>query len=169
MYDAAMGGQSKMKAEVPYDMSQNPPVPIMSRNEPSRPTRGSPRGSKIPDIIVVKDPTKPPTHDNIERIIEVKFGKDKLSPEQRQKYQRIGGTVPVEVWTPETCGCGDGEKERERVPVEEIVVVGIALLLLFLILDDAVGGVGDDAAIPPLVGELARRLAKLFKPGLLTP
>ncbi|HRI65260.1 MAG TPA: type VI secretion system tip protein TssI/VgrG [Polyangium sp.] len=171
-YDAALGGKSKMKAEVPYDMTQNPPVPIMSRNEPSRPTTGSPRGSKVPDIIVVKDPSTSPTHDNIERIIEVKFGKDRLSEEQRNRYRQIGGpSAPVEVFTPETCGCGEREKEKERVrvPNEEIMMALIAMMILLLILDDVVGGLGDDVAIPPLVEELAKRLAPLFKPGVVVP
>lgn len=171
MYDAALGGQSRMKAEVPYDFTKKPPAPMMDKNDPSRARRDRPSGSEIPDVIFLKDPSKPPTLDNIEKVVEVKFGKDSLSKTKRDKYRVIAGTAPLQVWTPETCGCSDddGEKERVRVPNEDIVTVLIACMILLLILDDAVGGVGDDAGIPPLVEELAKRLAPLFKPGLLPP
>src|SRR5690606_3240236 len=36
--DAASGSTSRLKAEVPYDMSKDPPAPVMSRNEPERPS-----------------------------------------------------------------------------------------------------------------------------------
>jgi type VI secretion system secreted protein VgrG len=81
-YDRALNGKSTIKAEVPYDMSQTPPTPIMSRNEPERPTFGRPKGSNIPDVVVVKDPEKPPTQDNIDKVIEIKFPPDKLTPDQ---------------------------------------------------------------------------------------
>src|SRR5262249_53747486 len=114
-YDHALGDQSTIKAEVPYDMSQNPPVPIMSRYQPTRPTTSKPGGSKAPDVVLVKDPTKPPTQDNIKKIIEIKFPGDRWRPGQEKAYERIAGGVPIDRWTPDTCGCKDEEKERERV------------------------------------------------------
>jgi hypothetical protein len=57
----ASGQTTTIKAEVPYDMTKNPPAPIMSKNDPRRATRGSPKGSRIPDVVVVHDGTKPPT------------------------------------------------------------------------------------------------------------
>ncbi len=113
-FDDAMNNQSTIKAEVPYDMSQNPPAPIMSRTKP-RPKRANPGGSKIPDVVLVKDPTKPPTQDNIKKVIEMKFPGDKRPREQIREYEKIAGGAPVETWTLETCGCE--EKKRERVPV----------------------------------------------------
>jgi type VI secretion system secreted protein VgrG len=113
--DDSKNHESKIKAEVPYDMSKRPPAPIMSRNEPKRPTRGKPGGSKIPDIVIVKDPTKPPTRDNIERIIEMKFPNDKRPPDQMKQYRKIGGNnVRVEEMTLDDCNCGE---KKERPPL----------------------------------------------------
>jgi type VI secretion system secreted protein VgrG len=170
-YDAALGGKSRMKPEVPYDMGKKPPAPIMDPTNPSQPTKTKPAGSEIPDVIFLKDPTKPPTQKNIEKVVEVKFGKDTLDDDKRLKYQTIAGTAPMQVWTPETCGCGEEEREKQRVPVpnEALEAALIACMILLLILDDLVGGVADDVAIPPLVIELAKRLGPLFKPGMLAP
>ncbi|HSN97954.1 MAG TPA: type VI secretion system tip protein TssI/VgrG, partial [Candidatus Nanopelagicales bacterium] len=49
-YDAAQGGMSNLKAEVPYDMTTTPPRPIMSRKQPWRPSRGSYKDSRKPDV-----------------------------------------------------------------------------------------------------------------------
>jgi type VI secretion system secreted protein VgrG len=113
-FDDAMNNQSTIKAEVPYDMSQNPPAPIMSRTKP-RPKRSKPGGSKIPDVVLVKDPTRPPTQDNIKKVIEMKFPGDPEDAAQIKEYKNIAGGAPVETWTLETCGCQ--EKEPEPVPV----------------------------------------------------
>lgn len=40
--------------------------------DPRRPTSRWPAGGRGPDVIVPRDPTKPPTHDNIEAVIEIK-------------------------------------------------------------------------------------------------
>ncbi|HVK70362.1 MAG TPA: type VI secretion system tip protein TssI/VgrG [Polyangium sp.] len=167
-YDKALNGQSRIKAEVPYDMTRNPPAPIMSRNEPERPTRGSPKGSRIPDVVVLKDGSKPPTQDNLEKVIEIKFPPDKISPEQQTAYKRIAGGVPMETWGPDTCGCDDRQKELEpvRVSAEDAAVAGaLAFALLVLLLDDATGvGTADDVLIPVVLRELAKRLAPLLAP-----
>jgi type VI secretion system secreted protein VgrG len=111
------GHRSTIKAETPYDMSTQPPTPIMSRNEPDRPTRGRPAGSKIPDVVIVKDPNKPPTQDNIKRIVEIKFPGDKVGDDQMDQYKRIAGEAPVEVWTLEDCNCPDKKRKPFRVPL----------------------------------------------------
>ncbi|MEO7328570.1 MAG: type VI secretion system tip protein TssI/VgrG [Minicystis sp.] len=111
------GHRSTIKAEAPYDMSTRPPSPIMSRNEPDRPTRGRPAGSKIPDVVIVKDPSKPPTQDNIKRVVEIKFPGDKVDKDQMTAYERIAGDAPVEIWTLEDCNCPDRKRKPFRVPV----------------------------------------------------
>ncbi|MFS8065246.1 MAG: VRR-NUC domain-containing protein, partial [Byssovorax sp.] len=164
-YDRALSNQSTIKAEVPYDMSQAPPAPVMSRNDPTRPTHSRPAGSKIPDVVLVIDPTRPPTQDNIRKIIEMKFPGDDPSPEQLREYRQISGPAPVEVWTLNRCGCGEEEKPKTvPVPVPdpraELLIV-LALLALVLV-DDLipVAGEVDDPAIPALLARLARILAK---------
>ena len=132
--DAASGGRSKLKAEVPYDMSQSPPAPVMSKKEPNRPSRGKhPEGCKVPDITVVKDVDKVPTQDNIEKIIEIKYPPDKLSKEQRDEYNKIAGNAPFEVFGPERCGCPD-EKKRREVAVEDVATVAALTVLLIALL-----------------------------------
>jgi type VI secretion system secreted protein VgrG len=116
-YDRGLSNQSKIKAEVPYDMTQAPPAPIMSRNDPTRPTHSRPAGSKIPDVVLVNDPTKPPTQDNIRKIIEMKFPGDATSEKQLLDYADIAGGAPVEVWTLNRCGCGGEEPAPKTVPV----------------------------------------------------
>ncbi|TKD03207.1 bacteriophage T4 gp5 trimerisation domain-containing protein [Polyangium fumosum] len=166
LYEQSARGTTHIWSEVPYDMSTNPPTPIMSRKEPWRQTGRKPEGSKIPDNVLVKDPSKPPTQDNIDRIIEVKFPPDDWWEGQQTAYERIAGDpTKVEKWGPDNpCHCSDRkEKEPVRVPATDVVGTAvIAALIVVLLLDDAVGGFADDAAIPPLVIELVKRLGPLF-------
>jgi type VI secretion system secreted protein VgrG len=161
-YDRALSNQSTIKAEVPYDMSQAPPVPIMSRNDPTRPTHSRPAGSRIPDVVLVNDPTKPPTQNNIRKIIEMKFDGDPPDPAQLLTLQTIAGQSPVEVWTPATCGCGPEEPEPKPMPVPDpaLSLAVVLALLVVLMADDLIPGLeADDVAIPPLLARLAKILA----------
>ncbi|AKT37888.1 type VI secretion system tip protein VgrG [Chondromyces crocatus] len=167
--DRASGGTSRYKAEVRYDMTQTPPVPIMSKREPWRPTTGNPKGCRSPDVVIVKDPSKPPTQDNLEEVVEIKFGKDALGDEQRKEYRRIAGSdVLFRVLSPDDCGCPQPRKEEPR-PVEEENPHGEARMVLLmllaaiaLVLDDALpGGQADDVLLPPVLARLAAGLAKL--------
>jgi hypothetical protein len=115
--DKAAGNCSTIKAEVPYDMSQEPPAPYMSGNDPSRATRGRPGGSRIPDVVVVNDGAQPPVQSNIREIYEIKFPGDTYSTGQQRDYEKIAGTAPVEVLSPEDCGCGQEQPEPKPVPV----------------------------------------------------
>ncbi len=173
LYEQAARGTTHIWSEVPYDMSMNPPTPIMSRNEPWRQTGRKPAGSKIPDLIIVKDPTKPPTQDNIEKIIEIKFPDDPWRRDQLTTHKKIAGGAPVEEWgVDKPCYCSDQkEKERVRVPATDAVLGAavIAAVIVVLLLDDVVGGFADDVAIPPLIVELVRRLGPLFAPKLMNP
>ena len=173
-YDRALGGMSKLKAEVPYDMSTKPPTPIMSRKEPWRPSTGSPPDSRKPDVVIVKDPTKPPTQDNIERIVEIKFKKDRWRSEQFEQYKRIAGEAPVDELNPELCGCPDPRQPvpqaRELTATDAAEVLMLALVVLALVLDDvAPGGQLDDPLIPPLVARILDRLAPRLRPAPVVP
>jgi type VI secretion system secreted protein VgrG len=172
-YDAAKNFRSTIKSEVPFDMSTNPPTPIMSRNEPERATGRSPGGSKIPDIILVYDGSKPPTLDNIRKVIEIKFS-GSMSAEDRSLYQRINGGMEVETWTPESpCYCSDREEDPDPVRITDEdrakIIAGaaaLALLLIVLLADDLIGGEADDVAIPGVIEALGRQLAPLLRPAL---
>jgi type VI secretion system secreted protein VgrG len=107
-----------IKPEVSYDMSQDPPAPIMSNNEPWRASGRPRKGTKRPDIVIVKDPSKPPTQDNIKRVIEMKFPGDKQPDDQMDDYDEIAGKgARAEVMTLDDCNCGEGEREPILVPV----------------------------------------------------
>jgi type VI secretion system secreted protein VgrG len=164
-YDRGLSNQSTVKAEVPYDMSQAPPAPIMSRNDPTRPTHSRPAGSKIPDVVLVTDPTKPPTQDNIKKVIEMKFPGDTTSPDQMRDYGLIAGGAPLEVWTTDRCGCvgDDTEPKPKPVPVrdprEELLdMLALLAVLLAANLIPVVGEAGD-TGIPALLARLAQILA----------
>ncbi len=44
-----------------------------------------------PDVVIVNDPTKPPTQDNIKQVVEIKFPPDKMDERQELAYIRIAG------------------------------------------------------------------------------
>jgi type VI secretion system secreted protein VgrG len=165
LYDAAHGGQSRIKTEVPYDMSKNPPTPIMSKNHPG-PTTGSPKGSKIPDLVLVHDGANPPTQDNIRKVIEVKFGDDNFDYDHRKEYKKIAGNAPLEEWTPDhPCMCNLKEPipEKEKVKAEDVALaVALIVLAAIILADDAMpGGQLDDPLLGPIMQKLMELLSKL--------
>ncbi|KYF73145.1 hypothetical protein BE11_43665 [Sorangium cellulosum] len=164
---------SPLKAEVPYDMSKRPPEPIMSKNDPRRATRSSPAGSRIPDVVVVKDGTKPPTRDNIKEVIEIKFPPDELKDEQRKAYTAIAGEAPLKELGPDPCGCPRQKPQphpQEITAADVAEVAALTLLVMALVLDDAVpGGQADDIAIPPAVARILGKLAPLLRGPVTVP
>jgi type VI secretion system secreted protein VgrG len=164
-FDKGLGYKSTIKADVPYDMSKNPPVPIMSRNIPGRPTHGKPGGSEAPDVVIVWNPNRPPTQDNIRKVYEIKFGRDSLDSDKRIAYEKIAGGAPFEVLRPEDCGCRGGEWDPLPEPISAKDAAEIILLLLMvaaLLADDAVpGGQADDPVLAPTISRLLARLSSL--------
>jgi type VI secretion system secreted protein VgrG len=163
---------SPLKAEVPYDMSKRPPEPIMSKNDPRRATRSSPKGSKIPDVIVVKDGTKPPTQDNIKEVIEIKFPTDTLEDEQRTEYQTIAGEASLKELGPEQCGCPRQKKAQpQEITAGDVAeVAALTLLVMALVLDDVVpGGQADDVVIPAAVARILSKVAPLLRGPVTVP
>ena len=108
--DASFGFTSTIKAEVPYDMTNVPPTPYMSKSNPMRSTRRRPSGSRIPDAVIVKDGSKAPTQDNIAEVIEIKFPPDDWSEGQQRAYEKIAGDAPVTELGPNQCGCPETEE-----------------------------------------------------------
>ena len=118
--DGFEGYRGYYKQEVPY-LNR---APVMSRNEPVRPTRSRPAGSRIPDVVVVKNPRLPPVLNNVQRVYEMKFPGDKFSSEfgpdgmnQFQAYQEIFGEKFLKkALDTGSCACdSDGRNVNESV------------------------------------------------------
>lgn len=150
--DALSASQSPYKAEVNYDMSREPPAPIMDSGivtkahdylpgwiqkywpgglDGYKPGVGNIRR---PDVVVVKDPSLPPTQDNLKSVVEVKFPGDTLSDAQKAAYEQIAGDpAKVAVLGPDKCQCG-GESQQQRTQpaaspaIDELTEGGRAIL-----------------------------------------
>ncbi len=196
----ASGQGTNILPEVGYFMGTSPPSPLMKDGDHDipQPIRNHwHRFNKvknllkddayrqymlrIPDVIVTKDPTKPPTQDNIKKVVEIKFPNDDWGPEQEEDYELIAGDPDdLEKLTVDKCGCKSDSKnthpalenawseERDRQEssalADAAIVVGAALVVAVLVLDDLLPiGVtqADDAFIPVAGGVMARSAARL--------
>ena len=95
-----------------YALAEGPvPAAVQSR----------PRLHAPPDVVIVKDPLKPPTQDNIKQVVEMKFPDDEYRPRQREDYIVIAGDeskmVPLEL---KDCDCNQREPDKSKVPVEQL-------------------------------------------------
>ncbi|WP_460103846.1 VRR-NUC domain-containing protein, partial [Sessilibacter sp. MAH4] len=109
--DAALNYKSRYKSEVSFDMGMETdsiPRPLMHR-DPNNPDCTEPSHNwmarikevdgykpgegyiRRPDLTIVKNPAKPPSVDNIERVIEYKFRNDSRSADQDDDYKDIAG------------------------------------------------------------------------------
>ncbi|UQY34199.1 VRR-NUC domain-containing protein [Pseudomonas fulva] len=152
--DEILKGRSPYKAEISYDMTKNPPQPILDsqtgssahgwipgwiskywdedpEHPPFKPGKGMIRR---PDVVIVKDPNKPPTQDNIKQVVEMKFPPDPRNDEQLSAYERIAGDDSKVVEMSSTdCDCSQ-EIQHSEVPVEELgwaAAVASGLMFLF--------------------------------------
>lgn len=138
--DEILQGRSPYKAEVSYDMTKNPPQPIMDsqtggnphgwipgwikkywdedpEHPPFKPGRGMIRR---PDVVIVKDSGHPPIQDNIKQIVEMKFPPDAPDDRQTKAYAAIAGSDHhVVAMKPTDCDCSQ-ENQTSKVPVEHI-------------------------------------------------
>jgi VRR-NUC domain len=136
----AMGGDSRFKPEVSYNMRANPPEPLMERGlfgglttTPIPPTQGGfgqmnnrierdfpgvpPVGgtnTRRPDVVIVNDASRPPTQDNISRVVEMKFPGDRAGAGQIDHYDSIGGK-PTEELDVNECNCSDDNNTQAQV------------------------------------------------------
>ncbi len=157
--DKAMDHKSPYKPEVNYDMTRTPPAPIMdsrvvtkghdwlpgwiakywdqaSGAGAQRPPFQSGEGMiRRPDVVIVNDPTKPPTQDNIKQVVEIKFPPDKLRPEQADDYAVIaGGHNKFAKLEPDDCTCDKPEPSPPTAPALEPSTVAGTLMLGLLAL-----------------------------------
>jgi hypothetical protein len=151
--DAVLEHHSPYKPEVNYDMTKRLPEPIMDSTVDTKPhdwlpgfikkhweaDHGSPylRGMGMvrrPDVIIVKDPSRPPTQDNIKQVVEIKFPPDTMDDLQYEAYIRIAGddNKLVEMG-PEDCDCNQPEPKASKIPVEQLGMAAAALKLLYMI------------------------------------
>ncbi len=153
--DTALEHTSPYKAEYTYDMTKRPPEPFLDKVIetkgrdlwpgwtktlwPKDPTRPQPykagRGyTRRPDVVIVKDPTRPPTQDNIKQVVEMKFPGDTYRPRQRESYALIAGDqkklVSMEL---EDCDCNKPEPEPSKVPVEQLGPVAAILGVIYMV------------------------------------
>ncbi|PBQ13745.1 hypothetical protein CCL09_23290 [Pseudomonas congelans] len=88
-----------------------------------------------PDVVIVNDPTKPPTQDNIKQVVEIKFPPDKMDERQELAYIRIAGdeTKLVEMG-PGDCDCNQSEPNSSKIPVEQLGPAALLAGILYMLL-----------------------------------
>lgn len=141
--DDALGGKSPIKPEIPYNMTTNPPTPILSREAQAngllRATRYLPRRMqemglksaaaaggvyevRIPDAVIMRNPgVSDLTERNLKAVVEIKFNNQPRDADQIRDYSRVAGGDEDRVveLSPAECMCG--LPETERVPAMEKV------------------------------------------------
>lgn len=154
--DKLLNHRSLFKQEINYDMTKNPPAPIMDRgvdtkghdylpgwikkywgSEPEHPSTFTPGAGLIrrPDVVIVKDALKPPTQDNIKQIVEMKFPPDSITPRQEAAYRRIAGDRnKLTVLEPGDCDCDSKDPEDPNMPIEQLgYAAGVAAWLAYIL------------------------------------
>ncbi|HEX7684579.1 MAG TPA: hypothetical protein VF446_13780 [Trinickia sp.] len=72
-----------------------------------------------PDVVIVKDPSLPPTQDNLRAVVEMKFPGDEYSPlHQMQDRQIAGPNASTELLTVDKCGCDKKKKDSPETTSE---------------------------------------------------
>ncbi|MCK9736605.1 MULTISPECIES: VRR-NUC domain-containing protein [Pseudomonas] len=157
--DGILKHRSPYKPEVNYDMTRQPPAPIMDRSVETKghdwlpgwikkwwdapDDQGSRRPPftagegmvRRPDVVIVNDPTKPPTQDNIKQVVEIKFPPDSWSKEQQTDYERIaGGAEKLEKLEPSDCDCNQSEPNHSKIPVEQLGTAAMLAGVLYMLL-----------------------------------
>ena len=136
--DRKQSSQSEYKAELSYDMTKNPPAPITDSEIETMvhgfapnwikkywhldtehpPWKAGTGQMRRPDVVIVKDPRKPPTQDNIKQVVEIKFPNDDWGPRQEADYRTISGPGKLAMLTPEVCACDDPDRKQRTKQVE---------------------------------------------------
>lgn len=143
--DALLEHKSPYKPEVNYDMTKEPPAPIMDSEFETRAhdwlpgwikkywhvpdgdgnTRPNFKAGKgyirRPDVVIVNDPSKPPTQDNIKQVVEIKFPPDTITKPQEDAYIHIAGDdKKLVTMGPEECDCDQPDPDPPKIPVEQL-------------------------------------------------
>lgn len=124
------GSPTEYRPEQPYDMTTDPPSPIMDYDDPMEPhssvrewirnvwpSKGTTYRSgdvRRPDVVIVNDPTQPPVQSNLRNVVEMKFPGDRYRPDQEDDYIEIAGAHAkfVHLGAAE-CGCGDEKGQKQ--------------------------------------------------------
>ena len=140
--DAVLEHRSQFKQEINYDMTQTPPAPVMDSaietkghdflpgwirkywgSKPEHSPKFKPGSGAIrrPDVVIVKDASKPPTQDNIKQIVEMKFPPDTITREQQRAYVDIvGDQNKLAMLEPGDCDCENDKPKVPGIPVKEL-------------------------------------------------
>lgn len=102
------GYQGQQYPDITPEQGYDAPKP----GQPPQPRSGGGKGYRAPDSIVKKDPSKPPTQDNIDFLVEMKFERfgycDNYSEQQKRRDKEIvgkGNEEKITVLTPRNCDC----------------------------------------------------------------
>jgi hypothetical protein len=154
--DQLLAHRSPYKQEINYDMTQSPPAPVM---DSAIATKGHPylpgwlrkywgteaehapafkAGQGLirrPDVVIVNDPARPPTQDNIKQIVEMKFPPDTLSKPQAEAYREIAGDPnKLQKMEPSDCDCDAPEPDAATIPLEKFGwAAGVAAWIAFVL------------------------------------
>lgn len=154
--DKALDHRSSYKQELNYDMTQTPPAPITdsevdtkghdylpgwikkywgSKPEHSPTYKAGIGLIRRPDVVIVKDASKPPTQDNIKQIVEMKFPPDTLTTRQRDAYALIAGDdKKLATLEPADCDCQSEEPKDPNIPIEELgAAATVAAWVLYIL------------------------------------
>ncbi|KIX44650.1 hypothetical protein SY87_19485 [Burkholderia pseudomallei] len=124
------GAPTEYRPEQPYDMTTEPPSPIMDYDDPLEPHSSirqwirdvwSSKGKayqagnvRRPDVVIVNDPSRPPVQSNIKTVVEMKFPGDRYGPDQEDDYVEIaGGPSKFAHLGAAECGCGDDDGQKQ--------------------------------------------------------
>ena len=139
--DKLLEHRSPYKQEINYDMTKQPPEPIMDKGVETRghswlpgwiskyweedgtrpPFQAGEGMIRRPDVVIVKDPPKPPTQDNIKQIVEMKFPPDTMSKDQKAAYEDIAGDPnKLRALEPSQCDCDTPQPDAPKIPVESM-------------------------------------------------
>jgi VRR-NUC domain len=153
--DKAMDHKSPYKPEVNYDMTKSPPAPIMDSSVETKghdwlpgwiakywdqggtrpPFQAGEGMIRRPDVVIVNDPSKPPTQDNIKQVVEVKFPPDKMDEKQEKAYTSIaGGEDKLVEMGPDDCNCDRPRPDPPKVPAPDSQSITAGMLLLTILL-----------------------------------
>lgn len=127
------GVPTEYRPEQPYDMTEEPPAPIMDYDDPLEPhssvrqwirdvwpSKGKQYQSgdvRRPDVVIVNDPSQPPVQSNIKTVVEMKFPGDRYRPDQEDDYIEIAGSPAKFAHLGVTeCGCGDDDGQKKTAP-----------------------------------------------------
>lgn len=157
--DKVLEHRSPYKPEINYDMTKQPPAPIMDSSAETtghdwlpgwirkywdrpdeqgnqRPPFEAGEGMiRRPDVVIVNDPAKPPTQDNIKQVVEIKFPPDRIDGPQEDAYIQIAGDrSKLVVMGPEDCDCDRPDPDPPKIPVEQLgPAAGVAGILYMLL------------------------------------